>query len=271
MPCTPTTWLVLYASHEDPLVALRLLQEDLISVGNWCLSNYMTINTAKSMVMYFGTACKIDRLADPVATLCGQVLPFCHTYPYLGIELDSKLTIKPHINKVKKSFGNKNIKLTRLRKCMTKDVSLALYKVMISPSVEYCSFYSGSALKTELDKLQRMQNQALRTCLQARVREISIIALHKQCGAETLSLRRSKQLLCIMWKKANRGEAMVQRDIRTRGDLKVKFAKRRAKSAFYERSPYYRAVTIWDKLHHTTQKLPTYKKFKTAINKLNLD
>ena len=154
---------------------------------------------------------------------------------------------------------------------MTKEVSLALYKVMISPSVEYCAFYSGCALKTELDKLQCMQNQALRTCLQARVREISIIALHKQCGAETLSLKRSKQLLCIMWKKASRGEAIVQDNIRTRGDLKVKFAKRRAKSSFYERSPYYRAITIWDKLEHTTQKFPTLKKFKTAISKLTLE
>ena len=94
--------LMLYASHDDPRVALQLLQDDLVTVGNWCHSNYMTINTEKSMVMYFGSASRIDRLDDPVLTLCGQVLPCCKTYSYLGIELDSKLTIKPHITKVKK-------------------------------------------------------------------------------------------------------------------------------------------------------------------------
>ena len=75
----------------------------------------------------------------------------------------------------------------------------------------------------------------------------------------------------IMWKKSRRGEAIILANVRTRGDLKVKFAKRRAKSAFYERSPYYRAVTAWDKLTHVTQKLPTLKRFKSAVAKLKLE
>ena len=71
-----------------------------------------------------------------------------------------------------------------------------------------------------------------------------------------------------MWNKAHSGEALEQRRVRTRGDLKIKFAQRRAKTSFYEKSPYYRGVKLWDKLDKDTQKLNSLRKFKTAIAKL---
>ena len=86
-----------------------------------------------------------------------------------------------------------------------------------------------------------------------------------------LDRRRKLQLLNIMWKKAHGGEALEQRRVRTRGDLKIKFAQRRAKTSFFEKSPYYRGVKLWDKLDKDIQKLGTCRKFKHAIDKLPLN
>ena len=57
----------------------------------------------------------------------------------------------------------------------------------------------------------------------------------------------------------------------TRGDLKIKFIQRQAKSSFYQKSPYYWGVFLWDKLDKDVQKLPTRCQFKHAVDKLNLD
>lgn len=262
--------VVLYVADKDAGVAVAKLQADLDQVNNWCNSNFMTVNSSKSMVMYFGSGSKIDGLAGPELFLGGQALPICTTYPYLGVTLDSKLSILPHITKVKKSFGNRLYKLCKLRKCMSKKVSLDIYKVMIVPVVEYCSFYTGSGNVTELAKLQRMQNQALRVCCRVQIRGTNIAVLHDECGVELLERRRKKQLLNIMWKKSRGGEALEQAHVRTRGDLKVKFAKRRAKTSFYQKCPYYRGVTAWDKLTEEVQKLPTKRRFKHAIHGLDL-
>ena len=73
-----------------------------------------------------------------------------------------------------------------------------------------------------------------------------------------------------MWKKAHGGEAIQQVNIRTRGDLKIKFRKRRAKSSFYQKSPYYRGVSLWDTLDKDVQKTTTKGKFKSSIEALPL-
>ena len=161
-------------------------------------------------------------------------------------------------------------KLNHLRKITSQQVCLEVYKVMVIPSLDYGSFYIGSAHSADLTKLQRMQNQALRICLRTGIRSTSVITLHKECKIEFLARKRKLQLLCLMWKKAHNGEALEQRNVRTRGDLKIKFAKRRAKSSFYQKSPYYRGVSLWDTLHHNVQWLTTIRRIKHAIDKLPL-
>ena len=145
--------VIIYASHIDRVEADRMLQEDLDRVSAWCLQNFMTINTAKSMCMYFGSKTKLSGAGDPIFMLNNVTLRTCTSYPYLGVELDSCLSLTPHMNKSKKLFGNKLYKLTQLRKTSSNEVCLTVYKVMMAPSVDYCSFYTGGAHSAELVKL----------------------------------------------------------------------------------------------------------------------
>ena len=103
---------------------------------------------------------------------------------------------------------------------MTKKISLEIYEVMLAPTLEYCSFYTGSADSGELLKLQRMQTHA---CLRTSVRTIGVTELHTQAGIELVERRPKIQLLMIMWKKRHGGEAIDQLSVRTRGDLKTRF------------------------------------------------
>ena len=128
---------VLYASHNDPVEATRI-QEDLDRVGEWCNQNFMMVNTSKSMCMFFGSGHRLSTLDGPNLTLNGVLLPVCTSYPYLGVELDGKLSLTPHVNRLKKSLGNKLYELSKLRKNMSTKLSLTVYKVMILPTFEYC-------------------------------------------------------------------------------------------------------------------------------------
>ena len=198
-------------------------------------------------------------------------MELCNTCIDIDIELDQRLSLTTHINKVKKSLGNKVYKLSKLRKNMTKLISLQIYKVMIAPTLEYCSFFIGSAHSAELLKLQRMQNHALRICLNTRIRGTSVVELHELAEIDFLDRRRKIQLLLIMWKKGHGGEAIIPARVRTRGDLKIRFRKKRAKTSFYQKSPYYRGVSLWDTLDKEVQKLPTRESFKAMIETLPLN
>ena len=184
------------------------------------------------------------------------------------MELDGPLTVNPHIGKVKKSVGNKVFKLGRLSKRIPGDCCLTVYKSMVAPVMDYCSFYTGSACQSELTKLQRLQNRALRICTKSRVREVSVNALHTATGVLKLDDRRKKQLTKIMWKSALQGEASVGVHARTRGDRKLKFRMRRPHTSFFQKSPYYRGVELWDKLDLRVQLLKMESEFNVELEGL---
>ena len=195
-------------------------------------------------------------------------LPNATTYSYLGVELDGPLSVNPHTGKVKKSVGNKVFKLGRLSKRVPNDCCLTVYKSMIAPVMDYCSFYTGSSCQSELTKLQRLQNRALRICTKSRLREVSVNALHTVTGVLKLEDKRKKQLTKLMWKSALQGEAVTGEHARTRGDRKLKFRVRRPKSAFYQKSPYYRGVTLWNELDLRIQLIKTEAEFNREMNLL---
>ena len=260
--------VIVYVSHEDSDTAKRLLQNDLTRLHEWCLSNSMTVNTEKSMTMLFGSKHRIEHSGDITIQMGTDILPSTDTYSYLGVELDGPLTVNPHTGKVKKSVGNKIFKLGRLSKRVPNDCCLAVYKTMIAPVMDYCSFYTGSACQSELTKLQRLQNRALRICTKSRLREVSVDALHTVTGVLKLDDKRKKQLTKIMWKSALQGEATTGVHARTRGDNKLKFRIRRPKSAFYQKSPYYRGVKLWNELEPSVQKLKSEDEFNRELGLL---
>ena len=104
--------------------------------------------------------------------------------------------------------------------------------------------FTLAALTAELTKLQRMQNQALRTIERTRIRERSVLALHSDCNARWNSYQGSiKYNYCVSCgKRAHGGDALEQGRVRTRGDLKLLFEKRGAKTSFYQKSTYYRGT-----------------------------
>ena len=62
---------------------------------------------SKSMCMSFSSGNCLSNLDGPNLFLLGSQLPICQTSPYLGVELDGRLSLTPHMTRVKKSLGNK--------------------------------------------------------------------------------------------------------------------------------------------------------------------
>ena len=90
------------------------------------------------------------------------------------------------MNKTKKLFGNKLHKLNELRKTASSAICLTVYKVMMCPAIDYCSFYTGGAHNGELVKLQRLQNRALHICERLVIRDKNIALLHSDCKVDML-------------------------------------------------------------------------------------
>ena len=87
------------------------------------------------------------------------------TIRYLGFCLDSSLPYKPQVNAIIKKVMRKKIVLSKIMPLLNADVTLQIYKPLILPYVDYCDVVYQAACPNDLDKLQRLQNKCLKTCL----------------------------------------------------------------------------------------------------------
>ena len=75
-----------------------------------------------------------------------QIIDFVNEYNYLGVEVDSNLTMESHINKCVKMANRKMFMISKLRRSLSSRTTAMLYKQLARPQLEYCDFLVDSCL-----------------------------------------------------------------------------------------------------------------------------
>jgi len=168
-------------------------------LADWSESRGLRFSSTKSSVVNFTR----KRCSPSInLSLYGHRLPVVTSVKFLGIILDSKLNWCHHITELKKKcLGRLNL-LKMLngsswgadRKCL-----LRLYKTHLRSILDYSSIIYGSASSGILQKLDVIQNQALRICTGA-LRSSPISSLHVETNIVPLTHHRSGQILRYYFK-----------------------------------------------------------------------
>ena len=157
----------IYTQNRNYDISLRQLSEAFRKIVDWSRTNGFDISLEKSV------ACVFTRHNIPnidFVHLHNTVIPFKTEVKYLGVILDKKLSWKQHINYIvtrcEKGINSLRSIMTTSWGC---DVTTALmfYKSYIRSILDYGSIIYGSACKTYLQKVDRVQYKALRVCLGA--------------------------------------------------------------------------------------------------------
>ena len=114
--------------------------------------------------------------------------------------LDSSLSYKPHLATVVRNVSHKIYLLSRVRKFMSNRTALLVYKTMILPFFDYADVIYHNARVNELDKLQRLQNRALKLCLGLHKREDTEL-VHRTAKVPLLENRRRSHVFNFMYKR----------------------------------------------------------------------
>ena len=257
--------LVLCIDDVDPAVACVKLQDDVNSLSDWCNRNLMTLNEKKTQVCWYGSPQKIATLAPLSITHKGSMLPFVEKYTYLGVTVDHYLNFSKHINETIRLVKLRIFQLTKLRHLLSRETSLKIYKSVIVPVFDYCSFIVDGGLQKDIRKLQRLQNRALRICLRAVPADSNVDNIHNICHVVKLKERRKYLLQCFMYKRAAADPTLRRSSRRTRADDKLKMQNKRANSTTYQRSPIYRGIDVWNNLSRHTQLCENIIQFKKCV------
>ena len=266
--------IVIYYGHKDIQKVVTVLQEESQVFADWVYENRLTINPKKTEFMWFGSKHKLKRCPDTNITFYGHKVRTVQHFPYLGVTIDSSLSFDKQVKLLKRNICNKLFRFATLRKWLSREYSILIYKCTIRPILEYCSFITTSCNEDGQQQLQRLQNRALRICLKCNIRKYHIDELHDICEIEMVQRRMDKLLLSLMYTRSiklgngttdNLDDSMLRL---TRARAKIVFELPNLISHFYKRSPYYRGIVLWNTLTAGVQRATSKVKFKFEVDKI---
>ena len=252
---------VIYATHEDELSAHLWMSEDLNVLCKWCHKNQLTINLKKTKVMIFGTRnmLKHSRKCDTIMN--GSILQYVNHFNYLGIKLESTLTFEKHACETIRMVAHKLFLLSRVRKYVNIQQAITIYRSMIVPYFDYGDIFLCNINMKTIDKLQKLQNRALRVCLALDGRS-NVNELHNVCNVNKLSHRRNVHLLNFAFHRAQNVNFLKEgnRELRRYNAPVLREPKSNNKS--FERSLLYQCARNLNALPVLERNIQTAKEFK---------
>ena len=92
----------------------------------------------------------------------GHCIRFAETVKHLGVLFDSLLTFDSQIQKVTSSSYSSLRKISSFRNCLSKSNLESLIHAFISSKLDYCNILYVNLPKKQMNKLQKLQNSAIR-------------------------------------------------------------------------------------------------------------
>mgnify|MGYP002775233228 CR=1 FL=1 len=196
LPKHPNTELALFAddtaiySHSFKLnKANDYLQRNITEFEKFYNKWKIRVNTDKTKLIHFTKKTKEKNIKQ--LTFNNDIIKTEKEIKYLGVILDSKLNFNSHINKVtSKATGAITALYPLLNRYspLKKELKILLYKQCILPILTYaCPVWSNTS-KSNIEKLQKVQNRCLRMALNKNIRT-KIKALHEEAKIQPVKER----------------------------------------------------------------------------------
>lgn len=181
--------ICLYSVQDTFEEAITALDHSMQCLNNWLRDNNFSLSAEKSAVVVFTRHRKqhIDNLS-----LAGHTFPVVRKYKYLGLILDDKLLWSHHVLHIKKKCerGLNMLKfVTRRSAGASPKIALTFYRAYIRSIIDYGCVLYGSASKSNLLILDRLQYKALRISLGC-MRSSPIHAILSESNEWPLKFRR---------------------------------------------------------------------------------
>ena len=237
------------------------LQRLLNIFSHWCKENNLSINTEKTKMVCFGTRQRVNKVKNIKVSLMNSFIQQVPSYKYLGIILDTGLTFNLQIQETIKRVSHKLYILSKIRQFLTIKTAVLIYKSMILPYFDYGDIIYMFASKTELDKLERLQERCINICTRTYGRD-NINNIRSTYKLPTLEKRRICHVNNCMYNRNTNLERDDENGIQTRSRTSKKFIVKKPNIEAYKRSIAYSGASNWSALKNETQNIGIYEAFK---------
>ena len=216
----------------------------------------------KKKSMIIGTRSMVKKhTAIPRLKILDKPLDYVFQYKYLGVTIDEILSFNAHLNNTIKLVSHKIFLLNKIKYYITDDAAIKIYKAMILSYMDYGDIFFMNSNSTQVNKLQTLQNRALRICYNSRPKMPTDI-LHQSAQVPKLKARRVTHLLNFMYKNKGNNMMLNARIVRTRLHDAPVFATKLPTCEKYRMNVYYNGAVAWNSLPVHIRNTESYCIFK---------
>lgn len=166
----------------------EIFQKDLQILSDWASKWKMSFNTSKCSIVIFG------QFHDSQATyrLDGVALKYTSSFKYLGLRIHNSFNWECHINNIHSEASRTLGLLRRALYGAPSSVKAIAYKTLCRPKLEYAAEVWDPCLAKHADRLEMLQNKAVRFILNIKGRS-GVTDGKIELGLEPLADRRKDQ------------------------------------------------------------------------------
>ena len=146
----------------DPKLLQNEMNTELEKLQQWCCANKLTINPIKTIILIIPPKCFDTSTLSLNITSNNAPVNVVSSTKYLGVIFDNKLEFKEHIKTLENNVARAVGILTKLKYIFPNTTLSKLYFALMHPIISYGIIIWGDTYPTYLQKLQTLQNEALR-------------------------------------------------------------------------------------------------------------
>ena len=136
------------------------LNEDLKNIQNWLCCNKLSLNILKTNYMIFTS--RNRHIEDIGVKIDNTNIERVYTTKFLGVQIDSKLTWKNHVDYISKKISKCAAIISKARKVLHKSTLINLYYTFAYPYFIYCNIIWGNTYAITNNKLMVIQKRLIR-------------------------------------------------------------------------------------------------------------
>ena len=132
----------------------------------WFLINGLLLNAGKTEAIAFGTRQQLAKRATDTDLKIGDAsVAIVESVKLLGVILDSTLSMDKQVNALVKACNFDIRALRHVRSCLTPGAARTISIGLVTSRLDYCNSLLYGTSESNLDKLQRVQNDLARVVL----------------------------------------------------------------------------------------------------------
>ena len=141
---------------------LDCMQRCVSEVNIWMRSNKLKMNNDKTEILPCSTVHKLSSLENTTLEIDNETVPFSNKVKNLGVIIDSSLSLNAQINSICKAAYFQIRKIGQLRSFLDIESIKVLCSSFVLSRLDYCNSLLSGASSENINKLQRVQNNAAR-------------------------------------------------------------------------------------------------------------